>query len=124
VIDDGGAPRIADFGLSFLDWKSSSSIETRTRIMAGAFALSYIGGSFAADAINPADTRSGAGSPRWMAPELLVPEAHNKTSARPTFESDVFSFAMLIYEVIRSYLIPTTAHYFNKDLQWLGAIPR
>jgi serine/threonine protein kinase len=92
--------------------------------MAGTFALSYIGGSFAADTINSADTRSGAGSPRWMAPELLVPEAHNKTSARPTFESDVFSFGMLIYEVIRSYLIPTTAHYFNKDLQWLGTIPR
>jgi len=101
VIDDSGGPRIADFGLSFLDWKSwSSEIETRTRIMVCTFASADISTAFAADVINPAYTQSGAGSPRWMAPELLVPDAYNKTSAHPTFESDVFSFGMLIYEVI------------------------
>ncbi|KIJ93238.1 hypothetical protein K443DRAFT_13007 [Laccaria amethystina LaAM-08-1] len=103
VIDDGGAPRITDFGLSFFDWKSSSSIETKTRIMVGSFASGDISAVLAAAS---AYTRSGAGSPRWMGPELLVPEAFHKMSTRPTFESDVFSFRMLIYENIYSGLVP------------------
>lgn len=109
VIDDGGAPRIADFGLSFLDWESSSSIETRSHIMVGTFASGDISAVLAAEAVPSAYTRSGAGSPRWMAPELLVPEVYNKTTALPTFESDMFSFGMLIYEIY-SGLVPFQDH--------------
>jgi serine/threonine protein kinase len=111
VIDDGGAPRITDFGLSFFDWKSSSSIETKTRIMVGSFASGDISAVLAAAS---AYTRSGAGSPRWMGPELLVPEAFHKMSTRPTFESDVFSFRMLIYEVLQLYLNPAIVNYFYR----------
>ena len=67
-------------------------------------------------------TRSGAGSPRWMAPELLIPEAYHKMSARPTFESDIFSFGMLIYEVFQLYLNATIAHYFYEKV-YSGLVP-
>ncbi|KAK0421843.1 hypothetical protein EV421DRAFT_1868302 [Armillaria borealis] len=36
---------------------------------------------------------------RWMAPERLMPEDFHLASARPTLESDVYSFAMLICQL-------------------------
>lgn len=43
---------------------------------------------------------SGAGTYRWMAPERLIPEELGLPSAKPTFASDVYSWAMLALEVI------------------------
>ncbi|KAF8060700.1 kinase-like domain-containing protein [Lyophyllum atratum] len=42
---------------------------------------------------------SGAGTYQWMAPERLLPEDYGLSSAKATFPSDVFSFAMLAIEV-------------------------
>ena len=90
--------------------------------MVGTFASGGISAVLAAEAVPSAYTRSGAGSLRWMAPELLVPEVYNKTSARPTFESDIFSFGMLIYEVFQLYLNATIAHYFYEKI-YSGLVP-
>ncbi|KAG6917272.1 hypothetical protein DXG01_003220 [Tephrocybe rancida] len=42
---------------------------------------------------------SGGGTFRWMAPERLMPKEFGFKSAKPTFASDVFSYAMLAVEV-------------------------
>ena len=39
----------------------------------------------------------------WQAPELVHPELFDKTSIRPTKQSDVYSFAMVCCEVRRIY---------------------
>jgi hypothetical protein len=38
-------------------------------------------------------------SVRWLAPELLFPEEFGLEDARRTKETDVYSFAMVMYEV-------------------------
>ncbi|KAG7451900.1 kinase-like protein [Guyanagaster necrorhizus] len=45
------------------------------------------------------DHGSAVGTTRWMAPERLIPEDFHLASARPTPESDVYSFAMLICQL-------------------------
>ncbi|KAJ7268505.1 kinase-like domain-containing protein, partial [Mycena rebaudengoi] len=42
--------------------------------------------------------RVASGTCRWMAPELLLPHRFGFTHALPTFESDIFAFAMVLYE--------------------------
>lgn len=42
---------------------------------------------------------SVAGTARWMAPELLVPEGHELDQGNPSKKSDVYAFGMVIYEV-------------------------
>lgn len=39
------------------------------------------------------------GNARWMAPEQLIAEQAGKDTARPTFQSGVFSFACVCVEV-------------------------
>jgi len=38
-------------------------------------------------------------SVRWLAPELLFPEEFGLESARRTKETDIYAFAMVMYEV-------------------------
>jgi serine/threonine protein kinase len=40
-----------------------------------------------------------AGTVRWMAPELLIPEEYGLKVCVPTKESDIYAFGMVIYEV-------------------------
>lgn len=49
----------------------------------------------------PATTMAttGVGTPRWMAPELLVPEEYGLAHSNPSKQSDVYAFGMVIYEV-------------------------
>lgn len=42
------------------------------------------------------------GAYHWLAPEILKPELFNVVTQRPTKKSDVYSFAMVCYEVLRS----------------------
>lgn len=51
-------------------------------------------------------TRFG-GTIRWEAPELMEdPEDEAAGSPRPTFQSDVYSVASVMYEVYASYQLP------------------
>lgn len=43
----------------------------------------------------------GGGAMRWSAPEVLDPEVFGLETGRPTFDSDVFSFACTCFEVCR-----------------------
>ncbi|KZT10224.1 kinase-like protein, partial [Laetiporus sulphureus 93-53] len=52
------------------------------------------------DTVNLMTTSScDHGSIRWMAPELLFPEQVGLKSARQTFQSDVYSLAMVMWEI-------------------------
>ncbi|KAK0479664.1 kinase-like domain-containing protein [Armillaria novae-zelandiae] len=74
LVDAKGKARLADFGISsFIDNEY----------------YCYSGG----------DHGSAVGTTRWMAPERLMPEDFHLGSARPTLESDVYSFAMLICQL-------------------------
>ena len=44
-----------------------------------------------------------------MSPELLDPEHYGITDCRPTKQSDCYAFAMVIYEVRTSRMVPTMA---------------
>ena len=44
-----------------------------------------------------------------MSPELLHPEHFGITDGRPTKQSDCYAFAMVIYEVRTSRIVPTVA---------------
>jgi len=46
---------------------------------------------------------SRGGTSTWMAPERLMPKQYKKDSAKATFQSDVFSFGMLIYRVYSGF---------------------
>ncbi|KAF8959814.1 kinase-like domain-containing protein [Flammula alnicola] len=88
LVDQDGNACIADFGLSVLGDRHSSSSIT------GITPTDEISSSSV-----PHSTHSGAGSPRWMAPELHLPEKWGNESARPTFQSDIFALGMVIYEI-------------------------
>ena len=45
------------------------------------------------------------GNHHWLAPEILKPELFNVTSTRPTTRSDVYSFAMVCYEVLYHFIM-------------------
>ncbi|CAA7266440.1 unnamed protein product [Cyclocybe aegerita] len=98
LIDKGGKAYIADFGLSF----SSSKFE---KTKEGSLGHSPYTPPTSNNLLTVPNTlhitcsRSGVGSARWMAPELLLPEAWGKINAKPTFASDIFAFGMVIYEV-------------------------
>ena len=74
MIDDGGHARLADFGLLtlVLDFTNSTA----------------------------SGSTAGAGTTRWMSPELLHPEHFNLTDSRPTKESDCYALGMVILEVL------------------------
>ena len=74
MIDKDGNARLADFGL-----------------------LTII-----SDSTHAATTTSseGAGTIRWMSPELLDPERFGSKNTRPTKESDCYALGMVILEVL------------------------
>ena len=70
MIDHDMEVKLADFGLSvFADGASNSYASVR------------------------------AGATRWLAPELIDPAEFGKQSSRPTFMSDIYSFACVVIEV-------------------------
>jgi len=71
LMDDSGAACLIDFGLSLV-----------------AEGTGYNYGSV-----------HGGGAIRWTAPELIDPEEFDLMDSRPTFKSDVFSFAMTCIEL-------------------------
>ena len=74
MIDKDGNARLADFGLL----------------------------TIVSDSTHPATTTSseGAGTMRWMSPELLDPERFGSGDARHTKESDCYALGMVILEVL------------------------
>ena len=74
MIDKDGNARLADFGLL----------------------------TIVSDSTHPATTTSseGAGTMRWMSPELLDPERFGSKNARHTKESDCYALGMVILEVL------------------------
>lgn len=78
MIDHLGAPRLGDFGLG--------RIVIDTSIMAGT------------------STNIGAGSLRWMAPELIQPSQFGLKIAMPNAESDVYALGCVYLEVRNLYL--------------------
>lgn len=79
LIDSDGHARLSDFGLT---------------------SVIYDG-----DTVNTVTTTSIAhGSTRWMAPELLNPESIGESRSRPSRRSDIYSFAMVMYEVLAGRL--------------------
>ncbi|PPQ88278.1 hypothetical protein CVT25_005441 [Psilocybe cyanescens] len=96
VAQDGRA-RIADFGLSHFGEPSYPSPPT------GISALRIAAATFSWALRTPPSfdsaTHAGAGSPRWMAPERLVPDQWGIISARATFQSDIFGLGMVLYEI-------------------------
>ena len=74
LIDQNGHARLADFGLL----------------------------TFVSDPSNAPHTSStpGAGTTRWMSPELLHPEEFGCRESRPTKQSDCYALGMVIFEVL------------------------
>ena len=54
------------------------------------------------DSTNPTTSSSvqGAGTTKWMSPELLAPDLFGFKDSRPTKESDCYAFGMVILEVL------------------------
>ncbi|KZT10273.1 uncharacterized protein LAESUDRAFT_747675 [Laetiporus sulphureus 93-53] len=74
LVDETSHARLSDFGLAAVIYDS--------------------------DTVNLMTTSScDHGSIRWMAPELLFPEQVGLKSARQTFQSDVYSLAMVMWEI-------------------------
>lgn len=111
-MDENGKARIADFGSSFIQDLNlvpyvAPAISAKIRADCQ-LALKEVGLPEANSNYTVSSTLasfSGAGTGRWMSPERLVPEFYGKTSAKPTLESDVFSFGMLMYQVRSFFFI-------------------
>lgn len=52
-----------------------------------------------AESMSNANSSKRDGNIRWMAPELINAEQFGGTSCRPTYESDIYSFAIVCVEV-------------------------
>jgi len=106
LIDKHGKARIADFGSSFVqDFNlvpyvaPAISAKIRARCQNALKAVGLPEAQSNHSVSSTLSSFSGAGTGRWMSPERLEPEFYGKASAKPTLESDVFSFGMLIYQV-------------------------
>lgn len=71
LIDEDDTVRLTDFGMA---------------LIADATAYNYA-------------SIHGGGATRWQAPELIDPEEFGFTTSRPTYASDVYSFACICTEV-------------------------
>ena len=85
VIDKDGNARLADFGLLTIVSDSTQSATTTLS--------------------------EGAGTIRWMGPELLDPEEFGFKNAQHTKESDCYAFGMVILEVLTGRI--PFSHYNN-----------
>lgn len=70
--------------------------------------LSDFGLSVFADGSSKSYASMRAGNPRWLAPELIDPDEFGLDSRRPTFCSDIYSFACVLTEVCMSSLEQTS----------------
>ncbi|KAF8142866.1 kinase-like domain-containing protein, partial [Mycena galopus ATCC 62051] len=78
LIDEQGNPHISDFGSSHIVPCLETTRSSHELLQ------------------NP--PQSTCGTYRWIAPEILIPHRFDKSASRATFESDVFSFTMVLYE--------------------------
>jgi serine/threonine protein kinase len=110
LVDDSGKACLADFGLStyndpnFMPQATAAvtkQIRARydTALRAVGMPESMTTTISSAAASSTLSSLSGAGTFRWMSPERLRPEFYGRKSAKPTSQSDIFSFGMLIYQV-------------------------
>jgi len=74
LIDQDGRARLADFGLLTIVLDSTYHTSSTTP--------------------------KGAGTMRWMSPELLDPDRFGRENGRPTKESDCYALGMVILEVL------------------------
>ncbi|KIJ13858.1 hypothetical protein PAXINDRAFT_13406 [Paxillus involutus ATCC 200175] len=96
LVDDNGRACISDFGLSRL--------------------LTELGGS------TFATSHQGPGTLRWTAPELLglqEPDEENPPGIVPTPQSDVYSFGMIMLQILTGKV---PYHYFTREAQVLYII--
>ncbi|KAJ6589433.1 kinase-like domain-containing protein [Mycena capillaripes] len=85
LIDREGNARIADFGSAYI--------------------LAGVNNSLASHEFRYLPLSTG-GTYRWMAPELLAPNQFGRNASQATFESDVFAFGMVVYEILTGGNIP------------------
>ena len=114
MVDDNGKACVADLGLSSYVIPQVETAVTRKIQFEYEIALrgvvepkSMRTTISSAAASSTLGSLSGAGTFRWMSPERLIPERYGQKSAKPTLQSDVFSFGILIYQVrdIRSSFV-------------------
>ncbi|KAJ7752643.1 kinase-like domain-containing protein [Mycena metata] len=114
LIDDDGKALIADFGLSSIralnlpnhDAKCFPNFKDIDILYAQCSAALEAGGlSTEPDSISSlaatimSASSGGGGTDRWMAPERLFPRAYKLSTQQATKASDVYGFAMLVFEV-------------------------
>lgn len=132
LIDFKGNARVADFGLSSYEdqtlllpvppsVKEQIRFDFSTELMRHGYSESMSSTMSSAVATSTIMNLSGAGTRRWMAPERLLPAQYGRESARATFEGDVFSYGMLLYQVGRLYFFPFVCmkHAYIKTSQTL-----
>jgi serine/threonine protein kinase len=97
LINSDGRACLADFGLAAI------LIQTSTLTGTGGF------------------TR---GTVRWMAPELLglVDDDEGQDGGKPTYESDVYATAMVIYEVKWLQIVSIELTNLFLDFQWSNTL--
>ncbi|KAG1852705.1 kinase-like protein, partial [Suillus subluteus] len=61
------------------------------------------------------------GDVRWMAPELFVPEKEDGSSARPSEQSDIFSFGGIMLQVLTNN---TPYYYLRNDAAIIWAMQK
>ncbi|KAG6830414.1 hypothetical protein H0H87_008197 [Tephrocybe sp. NHM501043] len=108
LISDNGNALISDFGVATIQadiittpteesspkWRPADIYKCKMALRDGGMSQ-----ELAPTLLSRISNFSDGGTSRWMAPERFLPEAYGLTSAKATFESDVFSFAMLAIEV-------------------------
>jgi serine/threonine protein kinase len=96
LVDGQGTARISDFGVSFI----SNLTQQRLSHSASHPPVPSVDGARSCESTRQIlSTASGGGTWRYMAPERLLPDLYGCESGRATFSSDIFSLALVIYEV-------------------------
>ncbi|KAG6917273.1 hypothetical protein DXG01_003221 [Tephrocybe rancida] len=105
LISDDGKALISDFGLAALQENIEvpspvhHTLPIDIRTCKTALREGGMSQSLASSILSRVSNFSGGGTLPWMAPERLLPENFGFKNAKPTFASDVFSYAMLAIEV-------------------------
>ncbi|KII88740.1 hypothetical protein PLICRDRAFT_41961 [Plicaturopsis crispa FD-325 SS-3] len=100
MIDSEGTARISDFGTSFVVGIDETVRSETAQHAETPRAIAWMPPSATCtSASNSSATFSGIGTSGWMSPERLFPERFGMKSRMPTFQSDVYSFGMLVYQV-------------------------
>jgi len=97
LVDSQGTARISDFGVSFINLTQQRLSQSTSHPLTPSVDGAGSGGS-------SFSTASGGGTWRYMAPERLLPGLYGCESSRATFSSDIFSLAMVIYEVYSGHI--------------------